>query len=81
MLNVIFTRMENQALEAEVHESLQNSQNSNNSATLNDSKASNDGDGKSVKSLKVDDNEVNLKFGRKRGYFWTIKGVMLVKRG
>ncbi|CAH1100996.1 unnamed protein product [Psylliodes chrysocephalus] len=57
MLNVIFTRMENQALEAEVHESLQNSQNSNNSATLNDSKASNDGDGKSVKSLKVDDNE------------------------
>ncbi|CAH0546224.1 unnamed protein product [Brassicogethes aeneus] len=42
MLNVIFVRMENQAIEAEV------------SAEINDSRLSNGSDVKSVKSLKVD---------------------------
>lgn len=54
MLNVIFTRMENQALEAEVQAEIQSNQ------SMNDSKLSNGTDSKSVKSLKTDtlENEV-----------------------
>ncbi|XP_057662143.1 brefeldin A-inhibited guanine nucleotide-exchange protein 1 isoform X1 [Diorhabda carinulata] len=55
MLNVIFTRMENQALEAEVSSEIHN-----NNINQNDSncKMANDADSKSVKSLKVDNGEI-----------------------
>ncbi|KAJ8930982.1 hypothetical protein NQ314_016152 [Rhamnusium bicolor] len=51
MLNVIFTRMENQALEAEVQAEIQSNQ------SMNDSKLSNGIDTKSVKSLKLENLE------------------------
>lgn len=55
MLNVIFTRMENQALEAEVQAEIQSNQ------SMNDSKLSNGTDTKSVKSLKTDGSESEVK--------------------
>lgn len=55
MLNVIFTRMENQALEAEVEAEIQSNQNLSESRVSNDSKTINkNGDNKSEKSLKDD---------------------------
>lgn len=55
MLNVIFTRMENQALEAEVQAEIQSNQ------SMNDSKLSNGTDTKSVKLLKTDGSESEVK--------------------
>ncbi|KAJ8959328.1 hypothetical protein NQ318_022014 [Aromia moschata] len=52
MLNVIFTRMENQALEAEIQAEIQSNQ------SVSDSKLSNGSDSKSVKSLKIGENEI-----------------------
>lgn len=58
MLNVIFTRMENQALEAEVEAEIQ-SQNLNDSRNSNELKLT--GDNKSMKSLKLDTVDVEPK--------------------
>lgn len=63
MLNVIFTRMENQALEAEVEAEIQSSQNLNESRSSNESKVITigSGDDKSVRSLKLDHSDLGSK--------------------
>lgn len=62
MLNVIFTRMENQALEAEVEAEIQCTQQLNESRTSDELKLTNgNGDDKSVKSLKLGDSDVASK--------------------